>query len=198
MRRQLLATAAVVTTTLALAVAVPAIAQSEPEEVVGNVHCDELELEGLTDSFENLMDDVDNEFFTATISDDGKFVTVVAKEGTVILAVIVKGGPNSNVYTEPPFEDLRAPDVPGGIPEISHYEVCIGEEEEETTPPTTPPPTNGETTPAETTPAEVPTEVPAGVNGDSGSAGLVGLMIAASAAAAGFVLFARRRALHDS
>jgi hypothetical protein len=197
MRRQLLATAAVVTTTLALAVAVPAIAQSEPEEVVGNVHCDELELEGLTGSFENLMDDVDNEFFTATISDDGKFLDVVAKEGTVILAVIVKGGPNSNVYTEPPFEDLRAPDVPGGIPEISHYEVCIGEEEEETKTPTTPTtPGNGETT--ATTPAVVPTEVPAGVNGDSGSAGLVGLMIAAGAAAAGFVLFARRRALHDS
>jgi hypothetical protein len=45
----------------------------------------------------------------------------------------------------------------------------------------------------------VPTEVPAGVNDSgSGSAGLIGLVIAASAAAAGFVLFARRRALHDS
>jgi hypothetical protein len=198
MRRQLLATAAAVTTTLALAVAVPAIAQDEPELFTGpgNVHCEDLDLEGLTNVFDELTGNVDNEFFTATVSADGTSVTVVPKEGTVILAVIVKGGDDSFIYRVD-FTDMVAPPVgQDNTPEISHYEVCIGEEEEETT--TTPPPPpngNGETT---TTPAKVPTEVPAGVNGDSGSAGLVGLMIAASAAAAGFVLFARRRALHDS
>jgi hypothetical protein len=184
MRRQLLATAAAISTTLALAVAVPAFASHEdPEEVAGNPTCESLGLGESLDKIE-FTDDQPTEFA----------IDPADYPGFVITGVIVKGGPSALVYDEPPFDHLTAPDGK----EISHIEVC-GEEEEETTPPTTPPPTNGETTPAETTPAEVPTEVPAGVNdGGSGSAGLVGLMIAAGAAAAGFVLFARRRALHDS
>ncbi|SRR5215204_1659764 len=190
MRRQLLATAAAISTTIALAVAVPAFASHEdPEEVPGNPTCESLGLGESLDKIE-FQGDQPTEFA----------IDPADYPGFVITGVIVKGGPSALVYDEPPFDHLTAPEGK----EISHIEVC-GEEGEETTPPptngetTTPPPTNGETTPAETTPAEVPTEVPAGVNDSgSGSAGLVGLMIAAGAAAAGFVLFARRRALHDS
>ena len=184
MRRQLLATAAAVTTTLALAVAVPAFAEHEdPELVPGNPSCESLDL---GESLEKI------EF------EEGAQPTEFAIDpadypGFVITGVIVKGGPSANVFDEPPFDHLTAPEGK----EISHIEVCGVEEEETETPTPTPTPTNGETT--TTTPAVVPTEVPAGVNdGGSGSAGLVGLVIAAGAAAAGFVLFARRRALHDS
>jgi len=188
MRRQLLATAAAISTTLALAVAVPAFADHEdPELVPGNPSCESL---GLGESLEKI------EF------EEGDQPTEFAIDpadypGFVITGVIVKGGPNALVYVEPPFDHLTAPEGK----EISHIEVCGEEEVDETETPTptpTPTPTNGETT---TTPpvVVVPTEVPAGVESDSGgSAGLIGLVIAASAAAAGFVLFARRRALHDS
>jgi hypothetical protein len=194
MRRQLLATAAAITTTLALAVAVPAFADHEdPELVPGNPSCESL---GLGESLDKIEFDADQP--TEFEIDPADY------PGFVITGVIVKGGPNALVYDEPPFDHLTAPEGK----EISHIEVC-GEEEVDETETPTPTPTNGETTPAngETTPANgettppvvVPTEVPAGVSdGGSGSAGLVGLIIAAGAAAAGFVLFARRRALHDS
>ena len=184
MRRQLLATAAAVTTTLALAVAVPAFAEHEdPELVPGNPSCESLDLGESLEKIEFEEGDQPTEFE----------IDPADYPGFVITGVIVKGGPNALVYDEPPFDHLTAPEGK----EISHIEVCGVEEEETETPTPTPTPTNGETT--TTTPAVVPTEVPAGVN-DSGSglAGLIGLVIAASAAAAGFVLFARRRALHDS
>jgi hypothetical protein len=70
--------------------------------------------------------------------------------------------------------------------------------ESPTTPPATKTPTVAPTTPVET-PVPVPTEVPAGVTGGgSGSAGLVGLVLAGAAAAAGAAVVARRRFLHDS
>jgi hypothetical protein len=192
MRRQLLATAAAVTTTLAVALAVPAVASHEdPEVIAGNPDCADLGLETL-DKIEFPNEDFPEQ---PTVIDDIEDLFDPADYDLPIVAVIVKGGPSANVYVVPPFHDLEAPDGK----EISHIEICGGEETPPPTNGTTPPPTNGETTPAETTPAEVPTEVPAGVNdGGSGSAGLVGLIIAAGAAAAGFVLFARRRALHDS
>src|SRR5918994_4623699 len=154
MRRQLLATAAAVTTTLALAVAVPAFAEHEdPELVPGNPSCESLDLGESLEKIEFEEGDQPTEFE----------IDPADYPGFVITGVIVKGGRNALVYDEPPFDHLTAPEGK----EISHIEVC-GEEAEETTPPTTPPPTNGDTTPVETTPAEVPTEVPAGVN-DSGS-----------------------------
>jgi hypothetical protein len=71
-------------------------------------------------------------------------------------------------------------------------------------PPTTPPPsetptpTKEATTPVET-PVPVPTEVPAGITGDGrGSAGLLGLILAGSAAVAGAAVVAGRRFLRDS
>jgi hypothetical protein len=64
--------------------------------------------------------------------------------------------------------------------------------------PTTPPTTETPSV-APTTPVPVPTEVPAGATGGgSGSAGLVGLVLAGAAAAAGAAVVARRRFLHDS
>jgi hypothetical protein len=113
-----------------------------------------------------------------------------------IVLVIVKGGNSANVYVEPPFHDLVAPDGK----EISHIEICGAELDETPTPTPTPTetPSDKPTTPAET-PAPVPTEVPAGdTEGNSGSAGLFGLVLAASVAVAGAAMAARRRFLHDS
>ena len=190
MRRQLLATAAAVTTTLALAVAVPAFAEHEdPELVPGNPSCESLDLGESLEKIEFEEGDQPTEFE----------IDPADYPGFVITGVIVKGGDSALVFVEPPFDHLTAPEGK----EISHIEVCGEEEVDETetptpTPTSTPTPTNGETT-TTAPPVVVPTEVPAGVNdGGSGSAGLVGLVIAAGAAAAGFVLFARRRALHDS
>jgi hypothetical protein len=199
MRRQLLATAAALVTALAVASTIPAVAQDEPQLFTGpgNIRCDELDLEGLTDAFEDLEGDQNNAFFTATVSEDGKSVTVVAKEGTVILAVIVKGGDDSYIYRES-FTDMVAPPVgQDNTPTISHYDVCIGEEEDGET--TSPPPTNGNGNGETKTPAPVPTEVPAGTNaGGSDSLGLWGLIAASSAAVAGAAVVARRRFLNDS
>ena len=202
MRRRLLATAAAITTTLALAVTVPASAQEEPELFPGpgNIRCDELDLEGLTDIFEDFEGDEDNEFFTATVSEDGTSVTVVAKEGSVILAVIVKGGDESYIYRSD-FTDMVAPPVgQDNTPTISHYDVCIGVEEDDED--------NGDKdngdkdedeTAKPTTPAPVPTEVPAGASdGSGGSPALLGFAIAGTAAVAGAAVVARRRFLHDS
>ena len=70
--------------------------------------------------------------------------------------------------------------------------------EEPTKPPTTETPSMAPTTPV-ATPVPVPTEVPAGATaGGSGSAGLVGLVVAGAAAAGGAAVVARRRFLHDS
>jgi hypothetical protein len=70
--------------------------------------------------------------------------------------------------------------------------------EEPTKPPTTETPSMAPTTPV-ATPVPVPTAVPAGATGGgSGSAGLVGLVLAGAAAAAGAAVVARRRFLHDS
>src|SRR5918995_7264953 len=130
MRRQLLATAAAVTTTLALAVAVPAFAEHEdPELVPGNPSCESLDLGESLEKIEFEEGDQPTEFE----------IDPADYPGFVITGVIVKGGPNALVYDEPPFDHLTAPEGK----EISHIEVCGEEEGEETTSP----PTNGETTP---------------------------------------------------
>jgi len=197
MRRQLVAAAAAITTTFAIAFAAPAIAEHEtPEEVEGNPTCESL---GLGESLEKIEFEGDQP--TEFEIDPADY------PGFVITGVIVKGGPSALIYDEPPFDHLTAPDGK----EISHIEVC-GEEEEETPPPTptdTPTPTETPTetptvvpttpAPVPTTPAPVPTEVPAGTNaGDGGGAGLLGLVLAGGAAVAGAAVFARRRFLHDS
>jgi hypothetical protein len=208
MRRQLAASGAAVATALAIGVAmlaVPAHANHEvPELVKDNPTCADIGLVALFPKVEPPVDVV-NEFVTADVSADGKFLDVEAKDGFVITAVIVKAGPDANVYDQAPFHDMHAPLVgqDSNIPTISHYEIC-GEEGEETTPPTTPPttdtppPTMVPTTPVDT-PAPVPTEVPAGTNtGGSDSLGLWGLIAGTCAAVAGAAVVVRRRFLHDS
>jgi hypothetical protein len=191
MRRQLLATAAAITTILAVAFAAPAFADHEtPTEVEGNPSCESL---GLGESLEKIE-------FAAGDQPTEFAVDPADYPGFVITAVIVKGGPSAFVYVLPPFDHLTAPDGK----EISHIEVC-GEEEEETPSPTPTPTETPTKTPTETptvlptTPAPVPTEVPAGTNtGGSDSLGLWGLIAGTCAAVAGAAVVVRRRFLHDS
>jgi hypothetical protein len=183
MRRHLLATAAAITTTVVIAFVTPAFAQvqEEPTEIEGNpVLCedlvvDDLELvflEGVEDGLPTVVEDL-SDFFDPALP---------------IVAVVVQGEESANVYIEPPFVNLVAPDEG----EIIFIDVCGLPEEP------TPTPTE---TPAEEpkTPAPVPTNVPAGGNDDdSGPAWPFGLVLAASAAVAGAAMAARRRFLHDS
>ena len=185
MRRQLVATAAAITTLFAVAFAAPAFADHEtPTEEAGNPSCESL---GLGESLEKIEFDADQP--TEFAVDPADY------PGFVITAVIVKGGPSAFVYDEPPFDHLTAPEGK----EISHIEVCgEEEEEEEETPSPTPTPTETPTM-LPTTPAPVPTEVPAGTNtGGSDSLGLWGLIAGSCAAVAGAALVARRRFLHGS
>ena len=195
MRRQLLAATAAITTTLALTVTVPAFADHEdPVEEPGNPICEEFEIDGTALEF---LDKIEFDGEQPTIIDDIEDLFDPADYDLPIVLVIVKGGNSANVYAAPPFHDLVAPDGK----EISHIEICGAELDETPTPtPTETPtdkPTDKPTIPAET-PAPVPTEVPAGNTDDSGSAGLFGLVLAASVAVAGVAMVARRRFLHES
>ena len=186
MRRQLVATGAAITTAVAVAVALPAFADHEvPEAFEGDVLCEDFE------SLE-FLDGVEFEEPLPTVIDGTEFDEIFPPDDydVPIIAVIVQGEEGANVYFEPPFHDLTAPDDK----EIFFIDICSEIEEE----PTSPPPTDEPTQPVET-PAPVPTEVPAGTNADDGgSVGLWGLIAASSAAVAGAALFARRRFLHDS
>ena len=177
MRRHLLVAAAAITTTLAVALAVPAFASHEtpqtirlPAEFPGSsVFCTGPSGLGFShlDVIEFAADD------QPMVIEDIEDLFDPADHDRPIVAVIVTGDRASNVYDEPPFHDLVAPDEKT----ISKVEIC-GQEE----------------------PTEVPTGVPAGVDdGGNGSAGVLGLIFAAGAAAAvGVVVFARRRFFHDS
>jgi hypothetical protein len=198
MRRQLVASGAAVTVAAAVAFAIPAIAShdDEPQLVPDNPDCVDL-------GYESFGEDGKVEFQGAqpTVIEDITDYFDPEDFDLDIVAVIVKGGNNANVYDEPPFVDLVAPDEK----EISHVEICGGElpppTDEPTEPPTdepTEPPTDEPTEPAES-PAPVPTEVPAGTNtGGSDSLGLWGLIAGSCAAVAGAAVVARRRFLHDS
>ena len=203
MRRRLAAVAAV-TSAFVLFAAAPAFADHEtPKLVPDNPTCKSLGLVALFPKVDPPTDVV-NKFVTADLSEDKKFLDVVAKEGFVITAVIVKAGPDANVYSVEPFHDMHAPLVgqDKNIPVISHYEVCGGVEETPTPTPTEPTPT--ETSPtvqptASESPAVVPTAVPAGAdNGGSGTAGLMGLVLAGGVAVAGAAAAVRRRTRHGA
>ena len=67
--------------------------------------------------------------YTFTVTADGRFVSYSPIAGAslgTIVAVVVKGGPDTYVYYSPAANtQLRAPDNNGGnIPQISHYTVC--------------------------------------------------------------------------
>lgn len=55
--------------------------------------------------------------------------------GATVRLVLVKGGPNHNVYgyNPPAFssdDGLHAPNVPGGVPEISHFTFCYQQDDD--------------------------------------------------------------------
>lgn len=75
--------------------------------------------------------DFDNGDVSVDISADGKSLSWESAPGVTVLAVIVKGGPNFNVYdyTSPPTlvssdSGLHSPLHKGKVPQISHYNVC--------------------------------------------------------------------------
>jgi hypothetical protein len=190
MRHQLVAAGAAITTAVAVAVAVPAFAHG-PEEVPGEVLCEDFELA--------FLDGVEFEEPLPTAIDGAEFEEIFppADYDVPIVAVIVQGAESANVYFEPPFDDLTAPDGK----DISFIDICSEEEEEPPPPPTDKPsePTTEEPDEPAEEPAPVPTAVPAGTTtGDSASLGLWGLIAAGSAAVAGAGMIARRRFLHDS
>jgi LPXTG-motif cell wall-anchored protein len=99
----------------------------------GNATCEEFDLVPLFPNVEGAVG-VDNAFVTATVSGGGTILDVVAKDGFIITAVIVKGSDASNVYFMAPFHDMQAPLNNGGqVAQISHYIVCGSEGDETTT-----------------------------------------------------------------
>jgi hypothetical protein len=212
-----MATVVAATTALALAGAAPAfadhVAYSDPHVFDGNLTCTDF---GLTappaatgwDSTGKVDPpvDVDNQFVTATLSDDGTELTVVAKDGFVITAVLVKGGTGGGgtAYFHAPFDNMTASAT---AQEISHYNIC-GELDGDETETPTPTPTDTETptptpTPTPTkdgeTPKPVPTSVPAGYGqADNGSASTIGLLAFLTALAVGGAALVTRRFLKDN
>jgi hypothetical protein len=70
-----------------------------------------------------------NQFVTVTLSTDGKYLDWATKNGAQMVAIIVKGGPNYNVYdyvNENLAADtgLHSPLNKGKVPQISHYNIC--------------------------------------------------------------------------
>ena len=101
-------------------------------EVGGNPRCTVGELSVKDDG--PTLSGFSNGAITITYTDAATVASVTAADGYVIDAVIVKGGPNANVYTTAPFVNLVAPDNNGGNrPDISHVEVCYSEVDESTT-----------------------------------------------------------------
>ncbi len=83
-------------------------------------------------------------------ADEYTVASVTAADGYTIDAVIVKGGPNANVYTGGPYSNLVSPLNRGGqLPAISHVQVCYSGEGDTTT--TTSPTTTSPTTTSPTT-----------------------------------------------
>ncbi|MBS3953918.1 MAG: hypothetical protein KGZ88_13295 [Methylomicrobium sp.] len=63
------------------------------------------------------------------LSADGKYLDWTIENGGKMLAFIVKGGPNYNVYNYVPFDylddqKLHSPLFKNKLPQISHYNVC--------------------------------------------------------------------------
>ena len=156
----------------------------EPQVVAGNPDCEDLDLE--------FLDKVEFDGDQPTIIDDITELFNPEDYDLDIVAVIVKGGNNANVYDVPPFHDLVAPDGK----EISHIEICGGEVKTTTTtsPPTTTtsPPTTT-TSPPPTTPARE--ELPKTGSGNGWLAALgAGLLLGG----AGLVLAGRQAGRHEA
>jgi hypothetical protein len=73
--------------------------------------------------------DFTNDFVSVTLSEDGKFLAWEISNNTKMLAFIIKGGPNYNVYDYVSYDftsdsGLGAPLYKKDHPQISHYNFC--------------------------------------------------------------------------
>jgi hypothetical protein len=227
MRRQLLASGAAVSTALVVGLAMtvlPAVATHvTPTPIDDNITCAAEAPEGET-WLELKVDPVVGGTFTSadgllevtitiTETNDEDEPTVFDWTSNIgVDAVFAKGGSGGgNLYLYDPeaTEDtgLHAPETGGSgkFAGLSHISFCYDKDRDES--PSSPPPTNGDGNGKDDengeekpeSPAPVPTDVPAGANAaGGGSGGLIGLILAASAAVAGAVVLAGRRFLHDS
>jgi hypothetical protein len=71
----------------------------------------------------------DDGFVKVTLSADGRYLAWEADAGVQMIGVIVKGGPNYNVYNYVGTgfdhdKQLQSPVAKGKIPQISHYNIC--------------------------------------------------------------------------
>jgi hypothetical protein len=203
-----MATVVAATTALALAGAVPALADHDevvdPLLVEDNPTCEDVA--ALFDDLEG-VEELDRVEFK---DDQPTTVTVDPADfpGFEIF-VIVKGGPDANVYFSN-FTDMTAPEVPGGTADVSHYTVCGVKAMQTTSPPPPPPDGNGngdddddngdgDGDDKETPKPTVPTEVPAGYGqADNGSASTIGLLAFVTALAVGGAALVTRRFLKDN
>jgi LPXTG-motif cell wall-anchored protein len=147
-------------------------------------------------------DDPSTDAGSGTVSEDGTELDVTINAGFTATGIVVKAGPDANVYDGPfvglvMIEDMVAPNVgqPGNIPEISHWFVCGGESDEETESPS-PSETPSETpSESESTPGTT-TSTPGG-GGDlpKTGVGLTGLVLTGLALTIGgaALLFFRRK-----
>jgi len=123
---------------------------------------------------------------TGTVSDDNKTLTVTINPGFTATGIVVKGGPDANLFTGPfvgpiTIEGMQSPLNPGGnIPDISHWFVCGMASMTTTTPPTT------TVTVTTTTAAGLPVTGPA-------TTGLVAAGVALVAGGATTLFLLRRR-----
>jgi hypothetical protein len=156
-----------------LFVALPASAQSNDGEVVpGNPGCDDVAPEGATWTELKVEPPEDGEFSDGTLTvdvdvsdtDDGQVFDWDSNIG--VDAVIVKGGPNANVYFYDPESmgdaGLHAPVNPSGMwAGLSHIPFCYDTGDVPPTTPTTTPtsPTTGPTSPTAPTPPGQPAPV---------------------------------------
>jgi outer membrane biosynthesis protein TonB len=145
----------------------------DPVEVPDNPSCPEGTTEVKIESPED-GDSATNDGFEVTISVNEAMQTLdFSATGGTVVATIVKGGPNANVYNYPTGETedtgLHAPEnentpQDGDFYGLSHVSFCFGQPTPPTTPPTETPPTDTpptETPPTDTPPTETPpTETP--------------------------------------
>lgn len=110
-----------------------------PTEVPGNPTCDDID--GLEFDLAFKLDPVPGGLtshpITNGVSDEitldvnDPIINSFSIDGAVAVAVLVKGGPNANLYDYRPDGvsgdvDLHAPDTPGGPPAgLSHVEFCL-------------------------------------------------------------------------
>jgi hypothetical protein len=228
-----LATSVALTAALVLGASASASAHhAEPDDTLeGNVKTCAGIVEGsYWEKSADVPKKITHPWWTVSISRDKKSLSVTltdaAKDAGAVLAVLVKGGPDTNLFVGEPGQDLLDLFAPvnrsGKHADISNYTICKvkppeeppGEEPPGEEPPDEEPP-GEEEPPAEEPPAEeppvdepesdetpvpVPTAVPAGSGTASGSGtpAVMGLLAALAGALAAGTVIVRRRLGHES